>query len=96
MHCYSALLIEIVFTCSSLQITKPTRITLHSTTLIDNSFTNVTTVNMKCGVLCNDISYHLPIVYTAEYNGITKLEKNVLKTNSQKSMKQTLLYSKMS
>ena len=61
------------------QITKPTRITAYSTTLIDNIFTNVTSTNVKCGVLCNDISDHLPIVYVTEYKGVTKVEKNVYK-----------------
>ena len=42
-------------------ITKPTRITAHSATLIDNIFTNNTTVSSKSGLIISDISDHLPI-----------------------------------
>ena len=42
-------------------ITKPTRITAHSATLIDNIFTNNTTVSSKNGLIASDISDHLPI-----------------------------------
>ncbi len=59
------------------QINKPTRITSFSTTLIDNIFTNYLSTNLKCGVLCNDISDHLPIFYVAEYKGISRLKKNL-------------------
>ena len=61
------------------KVDKPTRITAVSTTLIDNIFTNVISSNAKCGVLCNDISDHLPIFYVAEYRGITKVTKKVFK-----------------
>ena len=40
-------------------ITKPTRITLGSSTLIDNIFTNLIRTS-KNGILINDISDHLP------------------------------------
>ena len=43
-------------------ITKPTRITAHSATLIDNIFTNNTAVSSKLnGSIISDISDHLPI-----------------------------------
>ena len=42
-------------------ITKPTRITAHSATLIDNIFTNNATVSSKNGLIISDISDHLPI-----------------------------------
>ena len=61
------------------KIDKPTRITAVSATLIDNIFTNVLSSNAKCGVLCNDISDHLPIFYVSEYRGINKANKNVFK-----------------
>ena len=46
-------------------INRPTRITAHSGTLIDNIFTNHLTPNLFSGILINDLSDHLPIfVYT--------------------------------
>ena len=44
-------------------ITKPTRITAHSATLIDNIFTNNTDTDRQQypGILYNDISDHLPV-----------------------------------
>ena len=42
-------------------ITKPTRITAPSATLIDNIFRNNTTVSSKSGLIISDISDHLPI-----------------------------------
>lgn len=41
-------------------ISKPTRITKTSATLIDNIFVNDITQNFKCGLLFTDISDHLP------------------------------------
>ena len=41
--------------------TKPRRMTAHSATLIDNIFTNNTTVYSKNGLIISDISDHLPI-----------------------------------
>ena len=42
-------------------ITKPTRITANSATLIDNIFTNHLTADICNGIIINDISDHLPI-----------------------------------
>ena len=42
-------------------INKPTRITRHSQTLIDNIFTNEIVKPIETGILINDISDHLPI-----------------------------------
>ena len=42
-------------------ITKPTRITANSATLIDNIFTNHLTEDICNGIIINDISDHLPI-----------------------------------
>ena len=42
-------------------ITKPTRITTISYTLIDNIYTNELCVPIDNGILVNDISDHLPI-----------------------------------
>ena len=44
-------------------ITKPTRITHSTATLIDNIYISVKTkTNIKSGILCTDISDHLPII----------------------------------
>ena len=51
-------------------VTKPTRVTSFSATLIDNFFTiNIFKIS-KCGILCNDISDHLPIYFSAAQKGI--------------------------
>ena len=44
-------------------ITKPTRITDKSATLIDNIFINSPNENSKRGILISDLSDHLPIFY---------------------------------
>ena len=61
-HSVTAQFIESLFAFGFLpMITKPTRITAHSATLIDNIFTNNTTVSSKSGLIISDISDHLPI-----------------------------------
>ena len=62
-HSITAQFLEALFSYGFLpMITKPTRITAHSATLIDNIFTNNTTVSSKNGsVIVSDISDHLPI-----------------------------------
>lgn len=42
-------------------ITKPTRITLHSATIIDNIFTNVMDFQISSGLFVCDITDHLPV-----------------------------------
>jgi hypothetical protein len=42
-------------------ITKPTRVTSHSATLIDNIFTNCFQQNTLNGLILNDISDHFPV-----------------------------------
>lgn len=55
------------------KITRPTRITTHCATLIDNIFTNNIELNMVSGILVNDISDHLPVfVYFQVNNGINE------------------------
>ena len=44
-----------------LLITKPTRVTPHSVTLIDNIFTNNTNVLSKNGLIISNLSDHFPI-----------------------------------
>ena len=48
-------------------ITKPTRITEKSATLIDNIFTNECQVITKSGVLICDVSDHLPVFQICRY-----------------------------
>lgn len=49
-------------------ITKPSRITETSTTLIDHIFTNSLENTLKSGLVVNDISDHLPVFLTLEWN----------------------------
>ena len=49
-------------------INKPTRITNHSATFIDNIFTNAFGINRNSGILVNDLSDHLPIFTIREEN----------------------------
>ena len=42
-------------------ITRPTRITTHSATLIDKIFSNVIDEKVVCGLIINDTSDHLPV-----------------------------------
>ena len=42
-------------------ITRPTRLTAHTATLIDNIFTNCLTQNITNGIIINDISDNPPI-----------------------------------
>ena len=49
-------------------ITKPTRITEKSATLIDNIFTNECQLITKSGVLICDVSDHLPVFQICRYN----------------------------
>ena len=47
-------------------ITKPTRVTNHSTTLIDNIFSE-NSLNYRAGILSNDISDHFSIFLIKKY-----------------------------
>ena len=51
-------------------ITKPSRITTSSATLIDNIFTNNIFNIQFSGLLCNDISDHLPIYCVVNQEGM--------------------------
>lgn len=59
-------------------ISKPTRITTHSATLIDKIFTNNADSN-KSGVLMNGISDHLPVFAIYKCNYKKKRELNEVK-----------------
>ena len=74
-------------------ITRPTRITSHTATLIDNIFTNQLSHCLKSGLLFTDISDHLPVfsicfedkTYTRNVNDVIvfrdKNKQNVAKFN---------------
>ena len=58
-------------------ISKPTRVTETSATLIDNIFTNVLDKRMNSGILCIDISDHLPIfLMTSAHSSIMDNNSN--------------------
>lgn len=56
-------------------ITKPSRITATSATLIDNIFTNVLDNHITSGLVINDISDHLPIFAIFDYKLPKKIKK---------------------
>ena len=58
---------------------KLTRVSAMSATIIDNIFTNIYLSSSKSGVLSKYILDHMPIFYTGEYEGITKVNKTVYK-----------------
>ena len=49
-------------------ISKPTRITSSTNSLIDNIFTKCISDDIYCGLLINDITDHLPIFIVNERN----------------------------
>ena len=73
-------------------INKPTRITNHSATLIDNIFTNAFGINHNSGILVNDLSDHLPIFTIREENLVISNDVPMVsyikvKNKSKKNMK---------
>ncbi len=48
-------------------ITRPSRVTTHSATLIDNIYTNVLETGTVSGLLINDITDHLPVFATCDW-----------------------------
>ena len=65
-------------------ITKPSRITTHSATVIDNILTNIMTSNLEGGLLINDITVHLPVfvIHECKY----KNYKTILNTELRKKL----------
>jgi hypothetical protein len=61
-------------------ISKPTRITYHSSTLIDNIITNNLDHDMISGIIYTDLSDHLPIFLFSDLNIIPKPEPNTYTT----------------
>ena len=70
-------------------ISKPTRVTEHSATLLDNIITNITGYCMKSGVLYNDISDHFPVFNLLQIDSkITKKYEYIfMRTNAAKNIK---------
>ena len=61
-------------------ISKPTRVTEHSATLLDNIITNITGYSIKSGVLYNDISDHFPVFNLLQINSkISKTYEHIFK-----------------
>ena len=77
-HIPTSQFIDIMFSYSFMPlINKPTRITTTSATLIDNIFTNSFNVSTtKKGILCTDISDHMPIFSISSDIKLTKCEKD--------------------
>ena len=58
-------------------INRPTRITAHSATLIDNIFTNNLSSQLFSGIILNDLSDHLPVfVYTFTESSPVHVNRN--------------------
>ena len=77
---YSNKFIEQLFTSSFLlEINKPTRITYHAATLIDNIFTNniENIENSKNGIIFTDISDHIPIAHMSDINIFAKKKSKI-------------------
>lgn len=62
---------------SLLPVTRPSRITSHCDTFIDNIFTNVIE-NKLSGLLINDNTDHLPVFKVFDYNYRKKIDKQKL------------------
>lgn len=65
-------------------INKPSRITTHSASLIDNIFTNNIYNNLLSGLLMNDITDHLPVFVMFDCEGQTKRDTMTRPSNSRR------------
>ena len=61
-------------------ITRPTRITTYSSTLIDNIFTNELNLQVDSGLIINDVSDHLPIFQICKYKNLNGTKQNNIST----------------
>ena len=59
-------------------IDRPSRITNHSFTLIDNIFTNSSDYDNTSGLLIPDVSDHLPVFVICKYPNLNRKTKNQL------------------
>ena len=61
-HAFTQEFMDSLFSCMFIPlINRPTRLTSHSATLIDNIFTNYPSQNTANGIILNGMSDHLPI-----------------------------------
>ena len=60
-------------------ITKPSRITVQSATIIDNIFTNYMNNTLVSGLLMKDISDHLPVFVIYGCNYVKRKEDNIVR-----------------
>ena len=61
-------------------INKPTRVTSYSATLTDNIFTNNFSSDNISGILCNDITDHLPIFCSCYHRSLSRASVPKLKS----------------
>ena len=61
-------------------ISKPTRITANSATLIDNIFTNDSTHYLKCGLLFTDIYDHFPVFAISDETNRIKFSDQLVRS----------------
>ena len=70
-------------------ITKPSRVTANSATLIDNIFTNDIEYVTMCGLLLTDITDHLPVFAISNINYNSTPYNRPLKTASSRNFSET-------
>ena len=90
-HAGTMLFLEIMYSYGVFPlITKPTRITSDSATLIDNIFTNNCFQAHQSGILCTYISSHLPVLCLCSMQNIVEINENkyryIRKFNEKKIM----------
>lgn len=99
-HSPTADFINTFFTANYIPlITKPTRITQHSSTLLDNIFTNSTNFhNTHSGILISDVTDHLPVFHllnssTSSHNkcAASHQPKPLINTRTLSNMNRSLL-----
>ena len=71
--------IDLLFSHGFIQtITKPTRCTHNSATLIDHFLTNTLTDNYFSSILTTNISDHFPFITRVKIDKIAKVQKNIM------------------
>ena len=76
-------------------ITRPTRITDHSSTLIDNLFTNAWPKLIDSSIIASDISDHMPIIArfdleVVRYGNFTHSNRRIINDERKESFADTL------
>ena len=85
---YSSRFTEQFFTPFVPLVTKPTRITSHSSSLIDNIFTNkIDKIDKSLnGIILSDISDHLPILHICDLDNSNDNSKQTFEKSDNKRM----------